>query len=80
MGGTIYVMTKTTIYLPDDLKTAIKREAARRQSSEAEVIRDAIAEAASKFERPKPRGGFLTGDWEPVDWNNNDWLEGFGEL
>lgn len=72
-------MVKTTIYLPDDLKSAVKREAARRQSSEAEVIRTAITEAASGFERTKPRGGFLTEDWEPVDWNNNDWLEGFGE-
>jgi len=79
MGGTIYGMVKTTIYLPDDLKSTIKREAARRQCSEAEVIRTAIEDAATHFERPKPRGGFITGDWEPVDWNNNDWLEGFGE-
>ena len=73
-------MRKMTVCLPDDLKTAVKREAARRQSSESAVIRDAIAKAASKFERPKPRGGFLSEDWGPIDWNNNDWLEGFGEL
>ena len=72
-------MVKTTIYLPDDLKSAVKRAAECQQLSEAEVIRAAIAEAVSTFTRPKPEGGFLTGDWEPVDWNTNDWLEGFGE-
>ena len=72
-------MMKTTIYLPDDLKRAVEREAARRKSSEAEVIRAAISQAVDTFERPKPRGGIITGDWEQVDWNNNDWLEGFGE-
>ena len=72
-------MMKTTVYLPDDLLSAVKKEAARRQSSEAEVIRTAIADAASKFERPKPKGPLFEDEWEPVDWNNNDWLAGFGE-
>jgi len=72
-------MVKTTIYLPDDLKSAVKRAAAQHQTSEAEVIRAAIAEAVSTIERPMPEGGFLTGDWGPIDWNTNDWLEGFGE-
>ena len=31
-------MEKTTLYLPDDLKAAVKRAAARKQISEAEVI------------------------------------------
>jgi len=72
-------MVKTTIYLPDDLKSAVRRAAERQGLSEAEVIRAAVAEAVATIERPKPVGGFLTGDWEPVDWNTNDWLEGFGE-
>ncbi|MDR1295661.1 MAG: ribbon-helix-helix domain-containing protein [Bifidobacteriaceae bacterium] len=72
-------MFKTTLYLPEALKTAVASEAARRRSSEADVMREAIANAVAGFERQKPRGGFLTGDWEPVDWNTNDWLDGFGE-
>jgi len=72
-------MVRTTIYLPDDLKWAVEREAATRNMSEAAVIREAIAEVANRSERPKPHGGFLDGDWEPVDWNTNDWLDGFGE-
>jgi hypothetical protein len=70
---------KTTLNLPDDLKRAVAQEAARRRTSEANVIREAIATAADRFERPKPRGGIITGDWQPVDWETNDWLEGFGQ-
>ncbi len=53
--GTLYGMsTKTTIYLPDELKAAVEREAKLRGSSEAEVIREAIAAAVT---RPRPKGG-----------------------
>ena len=72
-------MVKTTLYLPDDLKKAVEREAARRQSSEAEVMRAAIAREVNELERPKPRGGFIDDDWGPIDWNNDDYLAGFGE-
>ena len=44
---------KTTIYLPDELKAAVEREAKLRGSSEAEVIRGAIAAAVT---RPRPGG------------------------
>jgi hypothetical protein len=68
-------MQKTTVYLPDDLKEAVKREARRRQVAEAEVIREAIAAAVS---RPKPRGGiFHSGD--PIAHRVDELLVGFGE-
>jgi hypothetical protein len=35
-------MEKTTVYLPDDLKAAVKRAAAQQGVSEAEVIRASI--------------------------------------
>ena len=38
-----------------------------------------ISGNATNPERPKPRGGFIEDDWGPIDWNNNDWLAGFGE-
>ncbi|MEX0789718.1 MAG: CopG family transcriptional regulator [Actinomycetota bacterium] len=66
-------MQKTTIYLPDDLKAGVAREARRRGSSEAEVIREAIARAISA---PKPRAGFL--DAEPLADRVDELLEGFG--
>ena len=68
-------MQKTTVYLPERLKRDLERQARRRSCSEAEVIRQAIADAVS---RPAPRPGIIDGDssWaERVD----DCLEGFGE-
>ncbi len=68
-------MQKTTVYLPERLKRDLERQARRRSCSEAEVIRQAIADAVS---RPEPRPGIIDGDssWaERVD----DYLEGFGE-
>ncbi|MDZ7677438.1 MAG: CopG family transcriptional regulator [Acidimicrobiales bacterium] len=52
---------KTTVYLPDDLKAAVEREATRRGVSEAEVIRHAIAALVT---RPAPRFGLIDG--EPI--------------
>jgi hypothetical protein len=73
-------MFKTTLYIPDALKSAVEREAALKGTSEAQVIREAIAARVGAAEQARPRGGFMTGDWEPVDWNSDDWLEGFGRL
>lgn len=65
---------KTTIYLPDDLKAAVEREARRRRSSEAEVIRDAVRRAVA---RPAPSAGILDG--EPIAARADELLAGFGE-
>jgi hypothetical protein len=69
---------KTTLYLPEDLKRALEREAKRRETSEADVVRQAIAAAVGGAETPVPRGGIITGEWAPIDWDSDDWLEGFG--
>ena len=68
------MIRKTTIYLPDHLKAAVEREAARLGLSEAEVIRRAIA---ANIERPKPRGGLFSA--EPFASRVDELLEGFGE-
>jgi len=65
---------KTTIYLPDDLKAAVEREARRRGISEAEVIRQAVAGAIT---RPRPRLGII--DAEPIAVRAEELLAGFGE-
>ncbi len=65
---------KTTIYLPDELKRAVEREARRRGESEAEVIRRAIAAAVA---RPRPRGGLI--EAEPFAHRTDELLAGFGE-
>jgi hypothetical protein len=70
-------MEKTTVYLPADLKAAIKRVAKLRQVSEAEVIRDSIRTAVAP-ERPRPTPGLFSSD-EVLSTRVDELLEGFGE-
>ncbi|MBM3678721.1 MAG: ribbon-helix-helix protein, CopG family [Actinobacteria bacterium] len=65
---------KTTIYLPDELKLAVEREAARRRCSEAQVIREAVAAAVT---RPRPNAGLVS--HEPMADRTDELLAGFGE-
>ncbi|CAN5547582.1 type II toxin-antitoxin system antitoxin VapB26 [soil metagenome] len=71
----MYGMQKTTLYLPDELKVAVEREARQRGVSEAQVIRQAIADAVV---RPAPRGG-LFASREPMADRVDELLVGFGE-
>lgn len=48
-------MTKTTVYLPPELKRALKRVAAQRRCSEAEVLREAVSRLTGDAEAPVPR-------------------------
>lgn len=65
---------KTTVYLPDDLKSALELEARRRGCSEAQVIRDAVAQVVR---RPRPNAGLL--DEEPIADRVDEYLAGFGD-
>lgn len=65
---------KTTVYLPDELKLAVERNARLRGLSEAEVIRQAIEGA---LQAPRPTPGLL--DAEPFAARTDDLLAGFGE-
>lgn len=64
---------KTTVYLPDELKLAVERLARQRGSSEAEVIRRALRDAARGV---SPSPGFLDG--EPLAERAEELLDGFG--
>ncbi len=55
MYGRMYGMQKTTVYIPDDLKRALSREAVTRGISEAELIRDALRRLTSNTRPPTPR-------------------------
>jgi predicted transcriptional regulator len=68
-------MQKTTVYLPDDLKAALTREAGQRGVAEAQVIREAIAAAV---QRPRPRAGLFESE-EPFANRADELLAGFGE-
>lgn len=70
-------MDKTTIYLPTELKSAIKRVARQRGVSEAEVIRDSIRDAVGD-DRPRPQGG-LFASGAPIAREADEHLPGFGD-
>jgi len=72
-------MTKTTIYLPDDLKQAVARLAAASGRSEAEVIREAIGALARASDRPRPKGGLFTSGESSLAENAERALAGFGD-
>lgn len=69
-------MDKTTVYLPDELKAAVKRAARQRGVSEAQVIRESIRRRSAA--PPPPRGGLYAGS-EPIARRVDELLAGFGE-
>ena len=71
-------MTKTTVYLPDDLKKALARVAAARQRSEADLIREAIALVTAQADVPAPRLPLFRGKGPSIAGNVDKALEGFG--
>ena len=76
----MYGMKKTTVYLPDDLKAALERSATQTQRSEAELIREAIADKLERLERPRPRVPLRAeGLGDPLAAERvDDLLDGFG--
>lgn len=70
------MVNKTTVYLPDELKRAIAAAARRRDISEAEVIRQAIADAVSNDALP-PRIALFASDVLMAD-DVEAHLPGFG--
>lgn len=71
-------MDKTTVYLPIELKTALRRVARRRGVSEAELIRESIRRVVADDARPRPRAGLFSGA-SPIARDADQHLEGFGE-
>lgn len=72
-------MTKTTVYLPEELKAALSREAERTHTSEAEVIRTALERLlAVGPSRPKPSFGQVSGPSLTVEEMDEAFAEGFG--
>ena len=70
-------MEKTTLYLPEELKAAVRRAAAQRGVSEAEVIRESIRQVVGGV-RPRPRGGLFASGL-PVARHDEELLSGFGQ-
>lgn len=71
-------MKKTTVYLPDELKTALERAAAQGRS-EADLIREAILRLTQEMEQPKPRLPLFSGGDPTLAERFDEELRGFGE-
>ena len=76
----MYGMKKTTVYLPDTLKASLERMAEEEHRSEADLIRESIAEKVEKRVRPRPRVPLrATGLGDPsLAERTDDLLDGFG--
>jgi hypothetical protein len=72
-------MKKTTVYLPDDLKSALGRVAAQKGWSEAELIREAIRVLVRDSEPPCPRVPLFSGGDPTLARRFEEELRGFGE-
>jgi hypothetical protein len=75
----MYGMQKTTVYLPDDLKRALARVAARRGISEAELLREALRKLTTDAGPPKPRLPLFNSRRPGLAENLDKALSEFGE-
>lgn len=71
-------MTKTTVYLPDGLKRALKRLARQRGCSEAELFREAVARLAGEGDAPAPVLPLFRSNAPSIAEDVEHALEGFG--
>ena len=72
------VTTKTTLYLPDDLRALVKRLAAAQGVSEAEVIREAIRRLGEQS-RPRSRLPLFSSGDPSLAERVDELLDGFGQ-
>lgn len=70
---------KTTIYLPLELKEALRRTARYRGCSESQVIREGVALVTANGNPPRPRLPLFASGKPGMAERVDDLLEGFGE-
>lgn len=68
-------MEKTTIYLPIDLRMALKETARRTGRPQAELVRDAISVYVAHHKRPRLRSIGIVASGEISATDVEDWLE-----
>jgi Arc/MetJ-type ribon-helix-helix transcriptional regulator len=71
-------MTKTTVYLPPELKRALTRVARQRRCSEAELLREAVARLTGGAEAPAPRLPLFRSTGPSIAEDVDRALAGFG--
>lgn len=71
-------MKKTSVYLPHELKLALHRLSRRRNVSEAELLREAVARLTQEADGPNPRLPLFRGTGSSIAENVDEALAGFG--
>lgn len=71
-------MKKTTVYLPSDLKRALGRLARQRRSSEAALLREAVARLTDEHSSPAPTLPLFRASGASISEDVDRALEGFG--
>ena len=71
-------MTKTTVYLPRELKQALNRLARQRRRSEAELLREAVSRLTGEAEAPAPRLPLFRAKGRSIAEDIDRALTGFG--
>ena len=79
MYGTMYGMEKTTVYLPNHLKEALRRAARRTGRSEADLIREGVALVSASSDTPAPRLPLFESGQPDLAERVDEALRGFGE-
>lgn len=72
-------MEKTTVYLPAELKRALRRAAERRHTSEADLIREGVTIVTRQDEPPEPRLPLFASDDPTLAERVDEALSGFGD-
>jgi hypothetical protein len=77
--GKMYGMDKTTVYLPAELKAALRRAARRRNTSEADLIRQGVAMVTAEETPRPPRLPLFESGQPELATHVDEALRGFGE-
>jgi hypothetical protein len=77
--GSMYGMEKTTVYLPDTLKDALRRKARASGRSEAEIIREGIGLVVGTHRIAEPRLPLFESGQPDLAERVAELLAGFGE-
>ncbi len=75
----MYGVDKTTVYLPAEMKEALRRAARRRNRSEADLIREGIALVTARDEPRVPRLPLFASDQPDLAERVDEALRGLGE-
>jgi hypothetical protein len=72
-------MSKTTVYLPRDLKAKLERAATETGRSEADLIREGIGLVIARCAPRQPRIPLFTSNIPDLAERADEYLAGFGE-